>query len=56
VEVLLGDPSKARSVLGWKPSVTFPQLVAMMVDADLQNAERELYLDKGGYGAKRFHE
>jgi GDPmannose 4,6-dehydratase len=36
VDVLLGDPSKARRVLGWKPEVSFEQLVKMMVDADLK--------------------
>ena len=36
VEHLLGDASKARAELGWKPTVDFRQLVAMMVDADLQ--------------------
>jgi GDPmannose 4,6-dehydratase len=35
VEHLLADPAKARRELGWKPKVTFAQLVAMMVDADL---------------------
>ncbi len=35
VDLLIADPSKARDVLGWKPTVTFPQLVAMMVDAEL---------------------
>ncbi len=35
VEHLLGDSTKARQVLGWKPEVTFEQLVEMMVDADL---------------------
>jgi GDPmannose 4,6-dehydratase len=36
VEHLLGDSSKARAELGWKPTVDFRQLVEMMVDADLQ--------------------
>jgi GDPmannose 4,6-dehydratase len=36
VEHLLGDSSKARAELGWKPTVDFKQLVEMMVDADLQ--------------------
>jgi GDPmannose 4,6-dehydratase len=36
VEHLLGDASKARAELGWKPTVDFRQLVEMMVDADLQ--------------------
>lgn len=35
VDLLIGDASKARAVLGWKPTVTFTELVAMMVDADL---------------------
>ncbi|BCX12398.1 MAG: GDP-mannose 4,6-dehydratase [Thermosynechococcus sp.] len=35
VDLLLGDPTKAKTVLGWQPSVTFPELVALMVEADL---------------------
>jgi GDPmannose 4,6-dehydratase len=35
VDHLIGDCSKARRVLGWTPSVTFEQLIAMMVDADV---------------------
>ena len=35
VDHLIGDSSKARRVLGWQPDVTFEQLIAMMVDADL---------------------
>jgi GDPmannose 4,6-dehydratase len=35
VELLLADASKARKELGWKPKMTFPELVTMMVDADL---------------------
>ena len=34
VNVLFGDPTKARTVLGWEPKVTFRELVVMMVDAD----------------------
>lgn len=36
VELLIGDSTKAQQKLGWKPSVTFEQLVALMVEADLQ--------------------
>jgi GDPmannose 4,6-dehydratase len=36
VDLLISDPSKARAVLGWKPSVTFKDLVCRMVDADLE--------------------
>jgi GDPmannose 4,6-dehydratase len=35
VDLLLSDPSKARHKLGWEPEVSFPELVQMMVDADL---------------------
>ncbi len=35
VELLLADPTKARTVLGWQPQVSFHELVHMMVDADL---------------------
>ncbi len=35
VDLLIGDSSKARKKLGWKPKMSFPELVATMVDADL---------------------
>jgi GDPmannose 4,6-dehydratase len=38
VDVLIGDASKARAALGWAPTVDFPSLVRMMVDADLEKA------------------
>lgn len=41
VDVLLGDASKARDTLGWKPTVGFEALVNLMVDADLTLAEHE---------------
>lgn len=36
VELLIGDPAKAKKVLGWCPEVTFEKLVSMMVEADLE--------------------
>ena len=36
VNTLLGNPAKARRKLGWKLQVSFPELVTMMVDADLK--------------------
>jgi GDPmannose 4,6-dehydratase len=41
VELLLGDPSKARKVLGWSHEITFPRLVKEMVASDLQNVAAE---------------
>jgi GDPmannose 4,6-dehydratase len=35
VDLLIGDPTKAKTVLGWQPKVSFPELVAMMVENDL---------------------
>jgi GDPmannose 4,6-dehydratase len=40
VELLLGDPSKAKLVLGWEPKVSFGGLVEMMVDADMERLSR----------------
>ena len=36
VDLLISDPAKARSVLGWEPAVTFRELVTMMVDSDMK--------------------
>ena len=41
VDLLVGDPGKAEAVLGWKPSTPFAELVAMMVQADLDLVTRE---------------
>lgn len=42
VDVLLGDPSKAKRELGWAPKVTFKQLVKILFDADMELAKRRL--------------
>jgi GDPmannose 4,6-dehydratase len=44
VDLLLGDASKARRVLGWEPEVTFEQLIHMMVEADWELAREERIL------------
>jgi GDPmannose 4,6-dehydratase len=41
VDLLIGDASKIRKTIGWEPTVRFKNLVEMMVDADLELAERE---------------
>lgn len=41
VDLLLGDAGKARRELGWEPKVTFPELVRIMVDHDLELARQE---------------
>jgi GDPmannose 4,6-dehydratase len=42
VDILLGDPTKARTVLGWKPRVSFKELVRLMVDADMETDGRPI--------------
>jgi GDPmannose 4,6-dehydratase len=44
VDLLLGDPAKAKQALGWEPKVTFKGLVEMMVDSDLERIRREAAL------------
>ena len=48
VDVLEGDATKARLALGWTPKVTFPDLVAMMVESDLRLAQQERALVDAG--------
>lgn len=45
VDVLLGDYSKAKRILGWEPKIHFKDLVTLMVDADLDMAKNEAHLN-----------
>ncbi len=56
VETLLGDPSKAHQKLGWKPRITFKELVTEMVREDLKAAERDELIKKHGYQAFDYNE
>ena len=56
VETLLGDPSKAKTKLGWTPKTSFADLVAEMVREDLKAAERDELVKKHGYKAMDYHE
>jgi len=47
VDHLLGDSSKAKKILNWKPKVGFKELVHMMVDEDMKIVEKELYGTEG---------
>jgi GDPmannose 4,6-dehydratase len=49
VEHLVGDPRKAKRLLGWEPKVRMRELVQMMVKADLERAEKDNYLKIAGY-------
>ncbi len=50
VELLIGDPSKAKNQLGWEPKVTFAELARIMVDADMEIAKRELAIKQAMEG------
>jgi GDPmannose 4,6-dehydratase len=56
VDILIGDPTKAVTKLGWKPKVQLPQLVKMMMENDLKLTEKELHLKNGGYEVKNYYE
>ncbi len=50
VDILLGDPGKAKKELGWQPKVTFKELAQMMTEADMKLAEEEKILKDHGRG------
>lgn len=52
IESLLGDSTKAREKLGWKPRITFEELVREMVKSDLEEAKKDLHLKNGGFRIK----
>jgi GDPmannose 4,6-dehydratase len=56
VETLLGDATKAREKLGWSAEVSFSELVAEMVESDLDLAERDSLVAKEGYKVYKHHE
>jgi GDPmannose 4,6-dehydratase len=49
VDHLRGDSSKARSELGWRPKMDFPELVRLMVEHDLDLAQQERTLAEAGH-------
>ncbi len=56
VEALLGDAGKAMRELGWKPRITFRELVKEMVEEDLKAAEKDALVRKHGYSVFNYHE
>jgi len=56
VDLLIGDPSKAKNQLGWEPKFTLPMLVKDMVSSDLQLMRKEEYLRKGGFNSMNYFE
>ena len=56
VETLLGDPSKAKERLGWVPTVTLPELVREMVEADYTAAQRDNLVREAGFQTYDYNE
>ncbi len=56
VELLIGDPTKAKTELGWEPKVQLPELVKMMVENDVKLAKKELHLKDGGFETQNYYE
>jgi len=56
VDELLGDASKARKVLGWEPRISFHEMVAQMVEQDLEEASRDQLCRDSGYRVLNFRD
>jgi GDPmannose 4,6-dehydratase len=56
VDLLIGDPTKAREKLGWIPEIALQELVNDMMQSDLHLMSREEYLKKGGYRIHNYYE
>jgi GDPmannose 4,6-dehydratase len=49
VDTLLGDPSKAKKKLGWQPKISFEEMIAEMVQSDLEEAKSDQLLEREGF-------
>lgn len=56
VDLLLGDPTKANTQLGWKPKYDLPALVADMMQSDLHLMKKDEYLKQGGFKTHNYFE
>ncbi len=56
VDLLVGDSSKARNILGWVPEYDLKDLVKEMMECDLVLMQKEKYLKKGGFETKNYFE
>ena len=56
VETLLGDPTRAREILGWRPEISFEDMIAEMVACDLKEAGRDLLCKNSGFEIPDYHE
>ena len=56
VDLLVGDPTKAKEKLGWIPEIQLEELVQDMMDSDLKLFERDKYLSEGGHKTFNYYE
>jgi GDPmannose 4,6-dehydratase len=56
VELLIGDPTKSKEVLGWVPNYDLPALVKDMMQSDLELMQKEKYLAESGYNTLNYFE
>jgi GDPmannose 4,6-dehydratase len=56
VDLLIGDPSKAKNKLGWEPKITLEELVDDMMSSDLELFKKDTYLRDGGYNTLNYYE
>jgi len=56
VDLLIGDPTKANEVLGWKPEFDLEALIADMMKSDIKLVKKESYLKEGGYKIMNYFE
>jgi GDPmannose 4,6-dehydratase len=56
VETLLGDPTKAKTKLGWQPKISFDELVSEMMQNDLELAQRDDLVERTGFKAYKYFE
>ena len=56
VDLLIGDPTKAKEKLGWEPKITLEALVKDMMDSDLKFMQKDRYLKDGGYETLNYFE
>jgi len=56
VDLLLGDPTKSKTQLGWEPKYDLPLLVKDMIQSDLNLMKKDEYLKKGGFKTLNYFE
>lgn len=56
VDLLIGDPSKAMKILGWKPEYSLSDIVTDMIQSDVKLMKRDTYLRQGGFETKNYYE